>query len=71
MSYAEAQHQMYEIFHKSRRYNFYRGKVGKVVRNRVNRRFMTSIPLQKLVTDGELLWALKARNILWSRQSGF
>ena len=42
---------MYEIFHKSRRYNSYKGKVGKVASNRVNRRFTTSVPLQKLVTD--------------------
>lgn len=40
-----------KFFHKSRRYNSYKGKVGKVASNRVNRRFMTSVPLQKLVTD--------------------
>lgn len=37
--------------HKSRRYNYYKGKVGTVAKNRLNRRFQTSIPLQKLVTD--------------------
>ena len=40
-----------KFFHKSRRYNSYKGKVGKVASNRVNRRFTTSVPLQKLVTD--------------------
>lgn len=36
---------------KSRRYNSYKGTVGTVAENRLNRRFTTSIPLQKLVTD--------------------
>lgn len=36
---------------KSRRYNSYKGPVGTVAKNRLNRRFNTSIPLQKLVTD--------------------
>ncbi|MEK4712393.1 IS3 family transposase [Sporosarcina sp. FSL K6-5500] len=36
---------------KSRRYNSYKGKVGKVAKNLLNRRFSTTIPLQKLVTD--------------------
>ena len=36
---------------KSRRYSSYKGTVGKIANNRINRRFMTSIPLQKLVTD--------------------
>ncbi len=36
---------------KTRKYNSYKGKVGKIARNRINRRFMTPIPLQKLVTD--------------------
>ncbi|WP_244359848.1 IS3 family transposase [Dolosigranulum pigrum] len=40
-----------KFFHKSRRYNSYKGKVGKIASNRVNRRFTTSVPLQKLVTD--------------------
>lgn len=36
---------------KSRRYNSYKGTVGKIAKNRVNRRFTTPFPLQKLVTD--------------------
>jgi putative transposase len=38
-------------FTRKSRYNSYKGKVGKVAKNRLNRRFRTSIPLQKLVTD--------------------
>lgn len=37
--------------HKSRKYNSYRGKVGKVAPNRINRRFNTNIPHQKITTD--------------------
>ncbi|MDZ5474685.1 IS3 family transposase [Bacillus sp. 31A1R] len=36
---------------KSRRYNSYKGSVGRVAKNRLNRRFSTPIRLQKLVTD--------------------
>lgn len=36
---------------KSRQYNSYKGKVGTVAKNPLNRRFHTTIPLQKLVTD--------------------
>ncbi|SJN25494.1 Mobile element protein [Marinilactibacillus psychrotolerans 42ea] len=36
---------------KTRKYNSYKGTVGKVAKNKLNRRFNTSIPLQKLVTD--------------------
>lgn len=36
---------------KSRRYNSYKGTVGKVAKDRVNRRFTTPYPLQKLLTD--------------------
>jgi len=36
---------------KTRRYNSYKGTLGKVARNRMNRRFLTTVPLQKLVTD--------------------
>ena len=36
---------------KSRKYNAYKGNVGKVAKNRVNRRFHTTIPHQKLTTD--------------------
>ena len=38
-------------FQRKSRYNSYRGTVGKVAKNRLNRRFDTPIPLQKLVTD--------------------
>lgn len=36
---------------KSRKYNSYKGKVGKVAKNRIHRRFETSIPHQKITTD--------------------
>ena len=36
---------------KSRKYNAYKGTVGKVAKNRMNRRFHTKIPYQKLTTD--------------------
>ena len=36
---------------KSRRYNSYKGNVGKIAPNRINRRFNTSIPHQKITTD--------------------
>ena len=36
---------------KSRKHSTYRGTVGKVAPNRVNRRFGSSIPKQKVVTD--------------------
>lgn len=40
-----------KFMRKSRKYNSYKGKVGKVAKNRISRRFNTNIPLQKLVTD--------------------
>lgn len=36
---------------KSRKYSSYKGKVGKIAFNRINRRFDTSIPHQKITTD--------------------
>ncbi len=36
---------------KSRKYSSYKGQVGKTAPNRVNRRFYTSIPRQKITTD--------------------
>ena len=36
---------------KSRRYNSYKGKVGKITPNRIRRRFHTSVPHQKITTD--------------------
>ena len=38
-------------FTRKSRYYSYKGKVGKVAKNRLNRRFSTPIRLQKLVTD--------------------
>ncbi|MEY8371855.1 IS3 family transposase [Aerococcaceae bacterium 50-4] len=40
-----------KFMRKSRKYNSYRGDVGKIAPNRLKRRFNTSIPLQKMVTD--------------------
>jgi transposase InsO family protein len=40
-----------EKFTRKSRYKSYKGTVGKVAKNRLNRRFSTSIRLQKLVTD--------------------
>ena len=36
---------------KSRKYSSYKGKVGKIAPNRINRRFKTSVPHQKITTD--------------------
>lgn len=43
--------QVTSFTHKSRKYSSYRGKVGKVAPNRINRRFNTNIPHQKITTD--------------------
>ncbi|OZM55719.1 hypothetical protein CIB95_15975 [Lottiidibacillus patelloidae] len=40
-----------EKFTRKSRYKSYKGTVGKVARNRLNRRFSTTVRLQKLVTD--------------------
>ena len=40
-----------KFMRKSRKYNSYKGHVGKVAKNRLSRRFNTPVPLQKLVTD--------------------
>ena len=40
-----------KFMRKSRKYNSYKGNVGKIAKNRLARRFNTPIPLQKLVTD--------------------
>jgi len=37
--------------HRTRKYNSYKGTVGKTTKNLLNRRFSTPVPLQKLVTD--------------------
>lgn len=36
---------------KSRKYSSYKGKIGEVAKNRINRRFNTHIPYQKITTD--------------------
>ncbi len=36
---------------KSRKYSSYKGNVGRIAPNRINRRFNTSIPHQKITTD--------------------
>ncbi|MGF7011020.1 putative transposase [Lachnospiraceae bacterium PF1-22] len=36
---------------KSRKYNSYKGNIGRIAPNRINRRFDTSIPHQKITTD--------------------
>lgn len=36
---------------KSRKYYSYKGTVGKVAKNRIHRRFYTSVPHQKITTD--------------------
>ncbi|MCX2456572.1 IS3 family transposase [Lacticaseibacillus nasuensis] len=45
---------------KTRKYNSYRGSVGNIETNRLNRRFKTDRPYQKIVTDvTELRWGNK------------
>lgn len=39
------------FWHKSRKYNSYKGTVGKVSNNKLRRRFNTTIPHQKVTTD--------------------
>lgn len=36
---------------KSRKYSSYRGTIGKIAKNRINRRFNTHISCQKITTD--------------------
>lgn len=43
--------QVTSFTHKSRKYNSYKGKIGKIAQNRINRRFHTSISHQKITTD--------------------
>lgn len=40
-----------KFWRKIRKYNSYKGTVGKVAINRINRRFYTNVPHQKLTTD--------------------
>ncbi|RDW17512.1 hypothetical protein CWR48_13380 [Oceanobacillus arenosus] len=39
------------FWRKTRKYSSYKGTVGKVAKNRINRRFHTNVPHQKLTTD--------------------
>ena len=43
--------QVKSFTHKSRKYNSYKGTVGRIVPNRLRRRFNTCIPHQKITTD--------------------
>ena len=43
--------QVSSFTHRSRKYHSYKGTVGKVAPNRINRRFKTNIPHQKITTD--------------------
>ena len=43
--------QVTSFIRKSRKYNSYKGNVGKIAPNRINRRFNTSVPHQKITTD--------------------
>lgn len=38
-------------WHKSRKYNSYKGTVGRIAKNKLRRRFWTNIPHQKITTD--------------------
>lgn len=40
-----------KFWRKTRKYSSYKGSVGKVAKNRINRRFHTIVPHQKLTTD--------------------
>ncbi|PKE05107.1 transposase, partial [Macrococcoides caseolyticum] len=37
--------------HRNRTYKSHKGKVGKTAKNKLNRRFVTNRPYQKLLTD--------------------
>lgn len=39
------------FWRKSRKYSSYKGTVGQVAKNKLHRRFNTSVPHQKLTTD--------------------
>lgn len=47
----ELQLQVTSFTRKSRKYSSYKGKIGTVAPNRINRRFNTPIPHQKITTD--------------------
>lgn len=52
--------QVTSFTHKSRKYSSYKGKVGKIAPNRINRRFNTSVPHQKITTDRGWAYQMKA-----------
>ena len=43
--------QVMSFTNKSRKYSSYKGTIGKIAPNRINRRFRTNIPHQKITTD--------------------
>ncbi len=43
--------QVTSYIRKNRRYNSYKGKVGRIALNKIHRRFRTTIPHQKITTD--------------------
>ena len=47
----ESGFQVTSFTRKSRKYSSYKGNVGKIAPNRINRRFNTSVPHQKITTD--------------------
>src|SRR5699024_2328175 len=44
-------HKYIKFTHKSRKFSTYKGTIGKVAKNLINRRFYTNVPLQKKTTD--------------------
>ncbi|EGS31712.1 hypothetical protein HMPREF9130_0332 [Peptoniphilus sp. oral taxon 375 str. F0436] len=51
--------QVHSYGKKYKKYNSYKGVVGKIKKNRINRRFNTSIPLQKLPQTPQNLNTMK------------
>lgn len=49
--------------HQGRKYSSYRGNIGKIAKNKLNRHFYTDRPYQKLTTDvTEVRWGAKTKN---------
>ena len=46
--------QVHSYGRKYKKYNSYKGTIGKIKKNRINRRFETNIPYQKITTDTNL-----------------
>ncbi len=53
---------------KSRKYNSYKGTVGKIAKNLIRRRFKTSVPHQKITTDTNEIKCFEADNVDIFRQ---